>query len=118
MEFTLATSAVGAGDEAELRSLHRWLTEDPYVRRNARADLAGAVPAEGEMSGGALEYVRLVLDSGFQLANLALAWYAWRGTRPRPPEITVEHGGKKVTLSGQDPDTAARLLAALTREEP
>ncbi|MFE2042319.1 hypothetical protein ACFXAZ_15565 [Streptomyces sp. NPDC059477] len=102
----------GTDTEAELRSLYLWLSDDPYIRRNARLELGGDRPAPGTM-GSALDVLQLALDSGFQLTNLALAWMTWRATRPRPPEITIERDGTRITLSGQDAETAARLLAAL-----
>lgn len=77
-------------------------------------ELRGDQPVPGRM-GSVFDVVQLVLDSGFQLANLAVARTAWRATRPAPPEITFERDGVKVTLSGQDPETAARLLAELDR---
>ncbi|MGV9455512.1 effector-associated constant component EACC1 [Streptomyces sp. NPDC003635] len=110
MDIAITSTA----DEAELRSLYLWLRDDSYVRRHARVEVLAEQPLPGRM-GGALDVVQLVLDSGFQLGNLALAWAAWRATRPAPPEVTFERDGIKVTLSGQDPETAARLLAALDR---
>ncbi|CCK25419.1 hypothetical protein BN159_1040 [Streptomyces davaonensis JCM 4913] len=110
MEIAITTAA----DEAELRSLYLWLRDDARVRRDARVELRAEQPVPGRM-GSAFDVVQLVLDSGFQLGNLALAWAAWRATRPAPPEITFERDGVKVTLSGQDPETAARLLAELER---
>ncbi|MEV0176347.1 hypothetical protein AB0I00_35200 [Streptomyces sp. NPDC050803] len=103
-----------AADEAELRSLYLWLRDDSYVRRNAHVEVRSEPTAPDRM-GTALDCVQLVLDSGFQLGNLALAWAAWRATRPAPPEITFERDGVRITLSGQDPETAARLLAELER---
>ncbi|MBC2906730.1 effector-associated constant component EACC1 [Streptomyces cupreus] len=97
-----------------LRSLYLWLRDDPRVRGGARVEVRAEQPEPGRM-GSALDCVQLVLDSGFQLANLAVARAAWRATRPARPEITFERDGVKVTLSGQDPETAARLLAELER---
>ncbi|NGO74320.1 hypothetical protein G6045_01265 [Streptomyces sp. YC504] len=110
--------SIGAeADEAELRSLYQWLRDDSHVRRYARVRLDEKEPAPGHM-GGDLEGIRLMLESGFQLANFVLAWLAWRGSRPKPPEITVESGGVTVTLSGQDAATAERILAALRTGAP
>jgi hypothetical protein len=110
MELIITTQARDAEDE--LRSLHKWLLDDSYVRRNAKVALDERGPALGRM-GGALEGIRIALDSGFQLANLALAWLAWRAARPAAPQMTFEYDGATVTLSGQDVETATRVLEAL-----
>ncbi|MFG3257570.1 hypothetical protein [Streptomyces sp. NPDC048172] len=115
--MNISVTAASDSAEAELRSFFLWLRDDPYVRRNARVEMSGGQPSEGRM-GSALDAVQLVLDSGFQLGNLALAWLAWRSTRPAPQEITFERDGVRVTLSGQDAEAAQRLLAALDRRDP
>ncbi|MFI8100838.1 hypothetical protein [Streptomyces sp. NPDC086023] len=102
--------------EDELRSLHQWLLDNPEIRRQAGIELGGEPGPAGSM-GGPLEYVQLVMDSGFGLANLALAVVTWRSTRPRPPAVTFERDGVTVTLTGEDPEAAARLLEALTRTD-
>lgn len=101
-------------EDSELRSLYLWLRDAPYVRRNASVVMTGAQPATGQM-GATFDGIQLILDSGFQLGNLVLAWHSWRATRPTTPEITFELNGTTVTLSGQDAETATRLLAALER---
>ncbi|MFJ3921962.1 hypothetical protein [Streptomyces sp. NPDC090022] len=114
MRITIARSqSAPLETERELRSLHQWLRDDDRVRRHAHVEWGAAAPAPGTM-GSAPEYVLLAVESGVQLAGLALAWFTWRGTRPRPPAVTFEHEGVTVTLDGQDPETAARLLEALT----
>jgi len=112
MDVSITTSSTDA--ENDLRSLCQWLREDSYIRRHASVDLGAVEPAAGRM-GALFDSIELVLNSGFQMGNLALAWAAWRATRPRAPEVTFERNGMKVTLSGQDAETAARLLAALGR---
>ncbi|MEU0185821.1 hypothetical protein ABZ312_32330 [Streptomyces sp. NPDC006207] len=119
MDLIVTTQARDAEDE--LRSFHTWLLDDSYVRRNAKVALQGRGPAVGRIGGvgvgvgvgGTLEGIRIALDSGFRLANLALAWLAWRAARSSAPEMTFEHDGVTVTLSGQDVETATRVLEAL-----
>ncbi|MFJ7206618.1 hypothetical protein ACIQWR_24190 [Streptomyces sp. NPDC098789] len=98
--------------ERELRSLARWLRDDDAIRSTALVKLTQAPPRPGEM-GTAFDVVQLVVDSGFQLGNLALAYAAWRGTRPRSAVVTVEHRGRRVTLDTADPQEIARILAVL-----
>ncbi|MFG3039874.1 hypothetical protein ACGFYZ_23560 [Streptomyces sp. NPDC048330] len=98
--------------DRESRSLARWLRDDDAIRTSALVKLTQAPPRPGEM-GGAFDVVQLVVDSGFQLGNLALAYAAWRGSRSRPSAVTVEHRGRRVTLDTTDPEEIARILAAL-----
>ncbi|MEU1618281.1 hypothetical protein ACFZAU_01695 [Streptomyces sp. NPDC008238] len=111
MDLIVTTQARDAEDE--LRSFHTWLLDDSYVRRNAKVTLDGRGPAPGRVGGGTLDGVRIALDSGFRLANLALAWLAWHAARASAPELTFEHDGVAVTLSGQDVETATRVLESL-----
>ncbi|MFD8951977.1 hypothetical protein ACFV0B_24325 [Streptomyces xanthophaeus] len=120
MNITIAEAQAAdiapAVTEGELRSLCQWLRDDSRVRRHAEIALGGPEPDPGSM-GSPLEYVQLALDTGFDIASLAVAWFTWRATRPRQPAVTFEHEGVTVTLSGEDPETAARLLEALTRRD-
>lgn len=115
MDLIVTTQARDAEDK--LRSFHTWLLDDSYVRRNAKVALQGRGPAVsligGVGVGGTPEGIRIALDSGFRLANLALAWRAWHAARSSAPEMTFEHDGVTVTLSGQDVETATRVLEAL-----
>jgi hypothetical protein len=100
------------GSEEELRSFARWLGEEPDIRHRALISWETPRPGEGEM-GGAFDVVKLVIDSGFQIASLGLAYVAWRATRPRPTSVTIERDGVRITLDDGDPETVARLLRAL-----
>ncbi len=109
--------AGGDSDEDALRSFARWLGEEPEVRHHAVITWSAAVPGAGDM-GGALEVVQLVLDSGFQLANLALAYAAWRSTRSDAPAVTVSRGGVSITLGSGDAEVVARLVRELEEARP
>lgn len=98
--------------EAELRSFAQWLRDEPDVRRHAVISLEAAEVGEGEM-GGALDVVKLVIDTNFQILNFGLAYIAWRATRPKAPAVTIERDGVKVTLDDADPEVVARLLREL-----
>jgi hypothetical protein len=63
--------------------------------------------------GTAFEVLQLVVDSGFQAANLALAYAAWRTTRLRKPQVTIEHRGVTVTLDGAEADTVEAIVRVL-----
>ncbi|SOE06478.1 hypothetical protein [Streptomyces sp. Ag109_G2-15] len=100
------------GTEEELQSFAQWLSDEPDIRYYALISWESPQTSEGEM-GSALELVKLVIDSGFQMLNLGLAYVAWRGTRPTPSSVTVERAGVKVTLNDSDPEAIARLIRAL-----
>lgn len=105
------------GAEQELRSLRDWLRDDEDVRRKAVITLAPGEPETGAM-GAALEVVKLVLDSGFSLGNLALAYAGWRATRKTRDgfELIVRNGNTKVTISAPDAQEAEKQLRALVGE--
>jgi len=100
------------GGQAQ-RSLAEWLRNDDEIRRMALVRLAHTAPGSGEMGVG-LDVVQLVVDSGFQVASLALAYAAWHGSRPGQPSVTIEHGGVRVTVNGADPDAVSTIVSALS----
>lgn len=101
--MAIQISMSGPGADTELTSLYAWLRDEPDIRRHSQMSLQGAEPGPAEM-GTALDIIQLVVDSGFQAANLALAYAAWRATRPKPPKVTLEHNGVTVTLDGSESD--------------
>jgi Effector Associated Constant Component 1 len=107
----ISVSMDGAGEE--LRSFQEWLREEPEVRRHAVISLEAAEPAGAGEMGGALDVVKLVIDTGFQILNFGLAYVSWRASRPRPIAVTVERDGVKITLDDSDPEVIARLVRAL-----
>jgi hypothetical protein len=101
--------------EEDLRSLYHWLLEDDDIRRSSKISLSGAEPRNEEM-GGALDVIQLVIENGFELANLALAYAAWRESRGSRATITIERDGSKVTLHDTDEDSVSRILKALEKD--
>jgi hypothetical protein len=63
--------------------------------------------------GAVFDLIQLVVDSGFQAANLAVAYGTWRATRPRSPKVTIEHDGVIVTLDGSESDTFETIIQIL-----
>jgi hypothetical protein len=102
----------GPDADHELESLYAWLQEEPDIRRNSRISLISAETSPSDM-GAAFEVIQLVVDSGFQTLSLALAYVSWRATRPRPPHVTIECDGAKVTLDDADPDTIQAIVQAI-----
>jgi hypothetical protein len=110
MLIQIGMNGPAAGDE--LGSLYTWLREEPEIRRHARMSMITAKPNSGEMA-AAFETIQLVVDSSFQALNLALAYAAWRTTRPMDPKLTIEHGSTKVTIEDADPDIVETIIQAL-----
>lgn len=96
-------------EQAELRSLYRWLREDEDLR-SARIGLSGTDPAPGEM-GSALEVIEVLLANAWSAASLAVAVAAWRQSRPRAGGVTVRIGQAEVRISGGDEEEVRRLVA-------
>ncbi|WP_439676778.1 effector-associated constant component EACC1 [Embleya sp. MST-111070] len=102
-----------SGGENELRSLYAWLGRDPGLRGTARTSLSGREPSRLDEMGSVLDVIQLITDSGWSAASLAVAVAAWRGTRPRSPQITVRRGASEITLTDMSEAEVQRLLAFL-----
>ncbi len=102
----------GPGADSALTSLYAWLRDEPEIRQRAQISLLAARSEPGEM-GTALDVIQLVVDSGFQAMNLALAYVTWRATRPSKPRATIEYGGVTVTLNGSESDTVEAIVHLL-----
>ncbi|MGN9844239.1 effector-associated constant component EACC1 [Nonomuraea sp. H19] len=98
--------------EQEVRSLCTWLQEDDYIRRNAQVTFQASPPSQGSM-GPDFETIELLVSSGFELANLALAYLSWRASRIERPPVTIRRGDIEVTLSESDPETIRKVFDAL-----
>lgn len=106
---------VPGDSDQELISFHAWLVAEPDVRQHARILLVPSEPARGHM-GTAFEVIQLITDSGFQAANLALAYLGWRATRPRGTRVTIQNGTTAITLDNADPRTVEAVVDALNPE--
>lgn len=113
----LEIGVAGVDAEQELRSLRDWLRDDDDIRRKAIITLEPGEPETGAM-GAALEVIKLVLDSGFSLGNLAIAYAGWRAARKTPDgfELIVRNGSTRITISAADAQEAEQQLRALVRE--
>ncbi|WP_436773911.1 effector-associated constant component EACC1 [Yinghuangia sp. YIM S09857] len=100
------------GDVDDFVQLLKWLQGDDQLARHAVVSRADETAKPGEM-GTALEVVQLVVDSGFQTLNLVMTCALWRQSRYRPPVVTIEHNGVRVTVDSSDADAVARIAEAL-----
>ncbi|WP_353963592.1 hypothetical protein [Streptomyces sp. NBC_00120] len=103
------------GAEDELRSLCEWLLDDPDIRHYATISWDSTPPQPGEM--GATEWLQLVTDNGWQVANFTMAYLAWRGTRRNGCELTIERNGVTVKIKGiSDVEVSGHIARALSGE--
>lgn len=103
----------GSDSERELSSLYTWLGNETEIRLHARLSMVGTKPEPSDM-GAVFDVIQLVVDDGFQAANLALAYAAWRATRPTHPQVTIElDDARKLTLDDADPDLVEAIVRVL-----
>lgn len=97
--------------EREITSLGAWLKDEPEIVHNARVAIEHAQPEPKEM-GAVFETVKLALESGFSLGNLAIAIASWRRTRASTPPLVIQVSGRTVRIEGEltDPERITRML--------
>ncbi|GAB3981232.1 hypothetical protein GCM10029978_081440 [Actinoallomurus acanthiterrae] len=103
-------------DDATIRSLCEWLRRDPDVSREVTVRLLGA-PAGPEDQGGAFEAIQLVFTDLVSLANVLIAYGAWRSTRTSKPKAEFERDGRRVEDSDGSADSRQRVIDALSENE-
>ncbi|MGW1532546.1 effector-associated constant component EACC1 [Streptomyces aureus] len=113
MPYRLAIAAPDHTGARSLQQLAEWLRGDEQVGDHAEVDLVVAPIEEGDM-GSAFDAVQVVVDEGFQLANLVLAVATWRRTTPAKPGVVIEHNGVRVTVDTDDPEKIAQIAEALS----
>ncbi|WP_203931883.1 effector-associated constant component EACC1 [Virgisporangium ochraceum] len=100
-------------DGAEARDLFQWLAAEPAVRTGGAMTAEQSEPGDGQMTGGVLEAILLVVGSGVSLAQLFVAIASWRATRPRPYRVTVELPDRTIAIETADPDEALEIARRL-----
>ncbi|GAA4237164.1 hypothetical protein GCM10022254_48530 [Actinomadura meridiana] len=103
-----------ASDEAELRSLYRWLTDDPDVRRQAKVTAVDAPTQRGDM-GPTLELVNVVLSNSIALSSLVVAVASWIGSRrtSNGTVVWIEYEGVRVAVDADSPEAIEAVIRAL-----
>ncbi|MGW4285949.1 effector-associated constant component EACC1 [Streptomyces sp. NPDC004673] len=112
----LCISMAGQGADEELRSLRAWILESPKVRRHAKIRWKISPPQEHQMGVGALDALQLITENLWQIANFSLSYIAWRKTRNRSPQVTIEYNGKSVKIEGSDTEAIERIIRSLGEE--
>jgi hypothetical protein len=100
-------------DGAEARALYQWLAGEPEIRTGGQLTAEQSEPGDGQMDGGVLEAISLIIGSGVSLAQLFMAIAAWRATRPRPYRVSVELPDRTIAIETSDPDEALELARRL-----
>jgi hypothetical protein len=97
--------------ERDLIALNDWLNGESDIVRTARVTLEQAPPEPGRM-GTAFEVVKLVVESGFSMGNLAVAIAGWRRSRTSTPPLVINVSGRTVRIDGEvtDPARITRML--------
>jgi hypothetical protein len=103
----------GPDSDRELASLYGWLGDERQIRQHALISMVAAEPEPSEM-GAAFDVIQLVVDNGFQAANLGLAYAAWRATRQVRPQVTIEiDASRRVVLDDAGPDVVEAIVRVL-----
>jgi hypothetical protein len=92
-------------------SLLNWLNNNEYLKANGRLEVTKST--SGQSSG--VEIIQLILNSGFDLANLVLAIAKWRTeARDKAAPVTVTVDERTTELSVADLADGHVVLRALT----
>ncbi|MER5254442.1 MULTISPECIES: effector-associated constant component EACC1 [unclassified Streptomyces] len=94
---------------ASVLSLYRWLVTEPELRGHARVSTGTRQAEQGRMGDG-LDLVNVVLANSIALGGLVTAVAAWRGSRPRPPQVRLERDGVVIDLRDCSPETVEQVL--------
>src|SRR5689334_9102422 len=105
--------SIADDDGAEARALYQWLAGEPEIRRAGRLTAEQSEADGGQMTGGMLGAISLIVGSGVPLAQLFMAIAAWRATRPRPYRVTVELPDRTIAIETADPDEALEIAQRL-----
>jgi hypothetical protein len=100
-------------DGAEARALYQWLGAEPEIRTRGGLTAERSDPGDGQMDGGVIEAISLIIGSGVSIAQLFVAIASWRGTRPRPYRVSVELPDRTIAIETADPDEALEIARRL-----
>jgi hypothetical protein len=89
----------GLGDSNAHRSLLNLLFNDEYVKENAKVFLRRPDDQQSKPMGPSFEIIELTINSGFQIATLALAIAQWRQSSGSAAELVIEQGRMTTQLS-------------------
>ncbi|MER6254714.1 hypothetical protein ABT224_25500 [Streptomyces sp. NPDC001584] len=94
-----------------------WLTQDREVSRYAAVQRVRAAAPRGAMSGDLVEWISLVVSSGFSATALVYAHRTFRASLPprlrSDARLVVEYDGVRVVVEDGTAEDAARVARAL-----
>ncbi len=109
--------AAGEDGGDELRDFFGWLTQNEDGPEQLRLETRSTGGADGEM--GPEQVIDLMLTQGVALANFALAYVTWRGTRREQPAdgFTFRRAsdGLTVTVNGGSEEAVRQVLTVLAQ---
>ncbi|WP_405099837.1 effector-associated constant component EACC1 [Micromonospora sp. NBC_01412] len=110
-----------AGTEAT--TLYRWLARDRQLARHARLSPAAGTPIDGEMSGGSLETINVILSNSIALASLITSIVAFRKAQKQqrggsgdPIVVLLGRSGRSIAID--DDSTAEGVVELLEAADP
>lgn len=102
----------GAADDSELEQFHDWLLHDRSLRTGSEISVLTAEP-DVDWMGPSLDAVELILNSGLQLAALAVSIVSYRKAAEPRSGMTITRGDVEVRLSRADMEDVRTVLDAL-----
>jgi Effector Associated Constant Component 1 len=105
----IGLSVPGEGDHESLMSLYEWLEDDREIRQQADIRLVEASRQQGSMA-GEFELISLLISSGFNIGNLAIALANWRSSRTVPPPVRIAADNLEVTIETSDSRVVEKTL--------
>jgi hypothetical protein len=103
-------------DDDVVRSLTAWLREDPAVARDVTVRLGSARAGAGEQ-GGASDAIQLIFTDAVSLANVMIAYSAWRSTRTARLRAVFERGKRRAEDADGSAESLDHVAESLTRDE-
>lgn len=107
------------GDAPRLTdALARWLAQDRTVGPHVEISRTRSEAEDGAMSAELVEWLGLVLNSGFSAAALVYSHKAFRASLPPPVRpavrLVVEHGDARTVIEAGSAEEAAQLARLVT----
>ncbi|MFH8703884.1 effector-associated constant component EACC1 [Streptomyces rubrogriseus] len=96
----------------------RWLVQDRTVGPHVEISRIRSEADDGAMSAGLVEWLGLVLNSGFSVASLVYSHKTFRASLPPRVQPTVrlvvEHGDSRMVIEAGSAEEAAQITRLLT----
>ncbi|NGO48160.1 effector-associated constant component EACC1 [Streptomyces ureilyticus] len=96
----------------------RWLVQDRTVGPHVEISRIRSEADDGAMSAGLVEWLGLVLNSGFSVASLVYSHKTFRASLPPRVQsavrLVVEHGDSRMVIEAGSAEEAAQITRLLT----